>query len=285
MKWRCAGVAGLVTAVALSAVPAWASVVAVDGDMVAFADVDGEPNTMRVNWGNNPTARPALHDDADVTQVDGECELLGDYVYCSTPGTPRFGLLLGDGDDYGASINSQSLGTTTRIFGQDGDDTLESYEGSDVLSGGRGRDILVPDRDHPHGGDVLGGGPGRDLLQLGGVVASRIRASLDGKADDGTPGDRDNYRADIEDVNGSALARNVIIGNRGANDLRGGDRADRLVGKGGRDRLTGLDGADTLDARDGRGGDRVDCGAGADKALVDRGDIVTRRSCERIVRR
>ncbi len=68
----------------------------------------------------------------------------------------------------------------------------------------------------------------------------------------------------------------------GADQLEGGSGADRLNGGRGRDKVLGGPGRDRIDARDGVR-DRVSCGRGFDRALVDRGDRVT--GCERITRR
>jgi hypothetical protein len=113
---------------------------------------------------------------------------------------------------------------------------------------------------------------------------------------------------------GNALA-NVMLGRGGADRLAGAGGNDTLRGFGGNDRLDGGAGRDLLDGGLGNdtlicgagNGDRafggagtdvvscrdtrptranrdvVDCGAGRDKAIVDRFDIV--RNCERVIRR
>jgi hypothetical protein len=67
----------------------------------------------------------------------------------------------------------------------------------------------------------------------------------------------------------------------GGNDLLlGGPGNDRLTGGRGRDSLRGESGNDILNARDGKA-DRVDCGPGRDKAIVDAIDAPVRR-CEHV---
>jgi hypothetical protein len=84
-------------------------------------------------------------------------------------------------------------------------------------------------------------------------------------------------------------AAETIKGGRGNDRLSGGGGNDLLLGGPGADRLTGgagLDdfrggaGKDSLNARDGKA-DRVDCGPGKDRAIVDPLDAPVRR-CERI---
>src|SRR5690606_13568819 len=145
---------------------------------------------------------------------------------------------------------------------------------------GPGNDTLYPDGASPAPGDVVSGGPGVDLLDLRLVLAPQLRASLDGVANDGRPGDRDNYLRDIENIHGSHYARNTLIGNARRNVISGGSLGDLLIGGAGKDDLSGGGGNDTINALDGRGGDRVSCGSGADVAYVDPGDVVA-RDCER----
>jgi Ca2+-binding RTX toxin-like protein len=73
------------------------------------------------------------------------------------------------------------------------------------------------------------------------------------------------------------VRRTASYGYGAADDLRGGAGRDRLSGGGGTDRLAGGSGRDFLLARDGRR-DRVDCGAGRDRARTDAKDRVL--ACE-----
>jgi hypothetical protein len=104
-----------------------------------------------------------------------------------------------------------------------------------------------------------------------------VRASLNDRADDGESGERDNVRSDVEGLYGGA-AGDTLAGNSRANTLDGGPGADDITGGRGTDGLYGGAGDDRIDAADGAV-DVVDCGAGRDRATVDRVDRVT--GCER----
>ncbi len=73
--------------------------------------------------------------------------------------------------------------------------------------------------------------------------------------------------------------RDTLRGLDAADCLRGGAGEDRLAGGAGSDRLAGGAGADVIRARDGSP-DKVQCGSGRDKAIVDAADVV--RKCERV---
>jgi Ca2+-binding RTX toxin-like protein len=75
----------------------------------------------------------------------------------------------------------------------------------------------------------------------------------------------------------------TILGLAGDDLLDGGSGNDTLVGGSGRDVLLGRSGNDVLSVRDGRR-DRVACGAGRDRVIADRLDVVA-RDCERVARR
>ena len=67
---------------------------------------------------------------------------------------------------------------------------------------------------------------------------------------------------------------------KGRDRVKGGDGDDKLLGKGQKDRLKGGDGADVIKARGGSR-DKVNCGKGKDRAIVDRKDRVS-KSCEKV---
>jgi Ca2+-binding RTX toxin-like protein len=91
---------------------------------------------------------------------------------------------------------------------------------------------------------------------------------------DGTEGD--DVETDVENIDGTYLRDDTLIGNASTNVLRGW---------GGRDTLTGLGGDDTLDADDGFDDRGLDCGAGNDRLLADLlpFDALT-TSCETVTR-
>jgi len=158
-----------------------------------------------------------------------------------------------------------------------------------VLDGGPGNDTLQPDHvaglgstPDPTPAGVINGGEGTDTVDyLSTPARGGLSVSLDGQANDGTSGEGDNVMADVENVIGSAYNDNVLIASRAANRLEGQGANDRLVGGAGKDYLVGWAGSHTLDALDGAGGDRVECGDGADVAYADSGDVVA-DDCEKV---
>lgn len=129
-------------------------------------------------------------------------------------------------------------------------DTLRGLEGRDLLRGAGAGDCL----EGGEGSDVLAGGPGDDRL-LGGVGGDRL------------------YGDDGNDVLKGGTKNDVLFGGPGD---------DQLYGQSGADRLQGGAGNDLLNARDGVR-ERIDCGPGSDRAVVDRRDRVT--ACERVERK
>jgi RTX calcium-binding nonapeptide repeat (4 copies) len=216
---------------------------------------------------------------------------------------------LGDEAD---ELNASALATPVGlIHGGAGDDGLVGPEAIGAwFVGGAGDDVMtggaLPDRfesNRRDGSDTMAGGappplvdadyfPGHDEVFY--ERPRPLRVLLDGKANDGARGERDNLLsiegiwtgAGDDVVIGTASAeymfggagRDLLRGNGGADRLIGGDKirrrsdiplgsADRLHGgagpdvldgEGGRDLLVGGGGRDTIDG--GRGGDRIRSG-------------------------
>lgn len=199
--------------------------------------------------------------------------------------------------------------------------TFVGGRGNDVMTGGPGADTFTEDA-AANGADVFIGGA--NLFGSRDTVSYRRRTrglslSLDGRANDGAPGEGDRIGSDVEGIVGGRRA-DRISGNRSANGLFGGGGEDRLSGGSGgdlleagpgrtRDRLdggrgddlvvgnrgpnrvrggSGFDrikagrGADRIDARD-RATDDVSCGGGSDLLRIDRLDFFV-RGCERVRR-
>jgi Ca2+-binding RTX toxin-like protein len=143
-------------------------------------------------------------------------------------------------------------------------DHITGDAGENRLNGGGGNDTLDGDL----GPDVLIGGGGFDIASY----ASRttpIAVSLEGTANDGAAGERDNVTRSVEGVIGGP-AGDRLVGNSGTNTLRGGGGADRLVGGRARDVLDGGPGPDLL--LGGRGADQLTGGAGRDTVRAGSGD-------------
>jgi Ca2+-binding RTX toxin-like protein len=172
------------------------------------------------------------------------------------------------------------------VSGGPGDDEINAYQTVVTVDAGEGNDHLAPEYvsfasgpPQPSPDDVWSGGAGEDTVDYTAAVFP-IDVSLDDIANDGRAGDGDNVRSDIENVTASP-AGGTILGSAAPNVLTGRGGDDRLVGGAGRDTLDAQGGNDTLDALDGSGGDRVDCGEGADTALADGADVLA--GCEAVV--
>ncbi|WP_022930494.1 hypothetical protein [Patulibacter americanus] len=234
------------------------------GDVITYQAGPGETNRVTVNWG---TGRPSFD---DVTEVEDNmtfgpgCNENGSRVIVQCEGaspTATVVVRLGDGDDRAQVVGAftdNARGKRHELYGEAGNDVLLSQEGSDLLDGGEGNDELQPDDMDSGGqaspGDTVAGGPGQDKLQLVDSPQDTLRASLDGIADDGGPGEGDNYLPDIEDIQGARGASNTLIGTPGPNTIQmiSDDRTpNALIGGGGDDRLLGSSGDDALDGGDG----------------------------------
>jgi Ca2+-binding RTX toxin-like protein len=122
----------------------------------------------------------------------------------------------------------------------------------------------------------MSGGPGRDTADYS-EATGNVTVTLDDRANDGQPGERDNVRADVEDIRGGGV-QDTFTGSRTRNELDGGAGEDFVDGRKGNDSLRGGASRDVVRARDGVR-DVVDCGRSPDFAIVDRKDVV--RNCER----
>ena len=192
------------------------------------------------------------------------------------------------GDDFldGQGGDDSLFGGAGNDFldGQGGDDFLFGDAGNDSLNGGEGSDNLFSDA----GADALNGGGGFDSVryfddfdeQAGRVVIRDRSVTLDGAANDGAANEGDNVASDIEDVSTDS-GNDTLVGNASINILSGGAGNDNVTGAAGSDVLSGNEGDDTLNARDGFQ-DRVDCGPGIDRAVVDQFDEVA--GCETVDR-
>ena len=150
----------------------------------------------------------------------------------------------------------------------------EAGEGDDdVHLGGDGDDTFVADwRDDS---DVFDGGAGTADVVTYAVRADPVIADLDGVADDGAAGERDNVRSNIERLIGGASA-DRLTGNGAVNVLRGGGGGDVLTGSSANDRLYGDAGDDWLVG--GLGADWLNGGVDFDDCTGDALD--TRQLCE-----
>lgn len=263
----------LVAALALAPAAAHAGTISVSGTTITYQAAPGEANFVTVNWGNVSAPAdfiPSLDDHADITAIAPCTYDVALGARCESAGpNPTFVVHLGDGNDRGASINDHALGHRVELYGEDGDDDLESDASSDLLDGGPGNDMLTPDDDDSGPGDVVVGGPGEDTLQTGNPTGTNgpIGVSFDGVANDGYPGENDNYATDLEDLSATSVAPSIVfVGNDARNvvQLRS-ESADTVHGMGGDDLIDGANGNDLLDGGDGN--DTI-YGGGNDDTIV-----------------
>ena len=134
------------------------------------------------------------------------------------------------GDDGNDTLTGCASAVTEKLIGGGGADTLRGGGGPDDLDGGTGP-------------DSIDGGSGSDVV--GYVGRSGISVSLDGAANDGSPGEGDNVKPGIEKILGTPGA-DRLIGDAAVNTLTGGAGDDVIDGGGGADVLTGDAGSDML---------------------------------------
>ena len=166
------------------------------------------------------------------------------------------------------------------LSGGPGDDTLEADAafntrlrggpGDDTVRGGSGDDLFVEERG-ASGADTYSGGGGDDSLSLE-ARRGGVRVSLDGRANDGAPGERDDVGRDVEGVF-AGPGDDTLIGNGGRNRLIGSLGSDSISGLGGDDSLEGTSNA--TGARRTRGRDRLRGGRGDDVLYAGDARVVT----------
>jgi Ca2+-binding RTX toxin-like protein len=135
------------------------------------------------------------------------------------------------------------------LYGGDDNDTLLGGAGNDTLAGNNGADKLFG----AEGADTMSGGSGLDETSYEDAT-NGVNVTLDGLANDGTPGEGDNVIYDVENVIGSkfpdkitgSASDNKLVGGPGNDQLTGGVGADTLDGGANADTLAGGDGPDTL---------------------------------------
>jgi Ca2+-binding RTX toxin-like protein len=286
-----------------------------DADRVA-----GGPGLDTVSYGRRSVSITAAKDDLADDGFPGEADNVGADVERIVGGAANDTIVGGAGDDDidggpgddridglgGRDVLDGGAGDggSDTVNGGDDPDTVLGDGGNDVLDGGDGNDVVRggPSGDTLRGGagdddlhgdegdDRLAGGAGGDRMSggAGGDEAlyadgPAVRVRLDGVANDGGAGERDNVDGDIEDLTGGRH-QDTFTGDARANALDGGAGQDFVDGGKGVDTITAGADRDTVRSRDGAS-DRVACGPGTDFAIVDRRDKVVRRGrdrCEQI---
>jgi Ca2+-binding RTX toxin-like protein len=158
----------------------------------------------------------AGHDVADLRHVTttGASFSLDDVADDGATGT----------DDYHSDIEDMTAAAGANsglyLIGSAGPNVLTGGSGDDLLQGGGGADTLI-------------GGGGDDVADYS-DHSGPVTLTLDGAANDGSPGEGDQIAGDIEDLRGGS-GNDTLVGNGGDNILDGGPGADVLSGGAGVD--------------------------------------------------
>jgi hypothetical protein len=156
------------------------------------------------------------------------------------------------GDDFGRYSYQPTMRITVNrpatLIGGTGDDMFftasperDAGRARAVIYGGKGNDSFDGGS---RGADDFNGGPGFDRANYSGRTGNVI-INLNNRGDDGAPGEGDNIRADVEQIDGGA-GNDLIVGNPFANYLSGNAGNDTIWGGGGDDTLGGDAGSDAV---------------------------------------
>jgi hypothetical protein len=293
---RLLAAAACAVMLACGAPAALGATVSVDGFKDAiYTAAPGEANRLAVD--DSSSAGIATFRDAGAAIVPGPgCTAVGDgAVTCTAGGSfaPAVQVDLGDGDDVLSLHGGGMLATlgpgADRAFADAGRIQVEGGPGPDAVSGSDGADVEVDYYDH-----VVG-----------------VRVTLDGRANDGAPGEGDDLGPGVRIVDGTAHgdvldargahervalsgsfgndrlyaspAGGFMDGGTGADVLRGGPGRDDIRGEEGDDVISGAGGADSVGGQAGR--NVVTGGRGRDRYEVSAlgGDVVNARDGARDV--
>jgi Ca2+-binding RTX toxin-like protein len=232
--------------VALWAVPARASTLAVDGGTLTFTAPAGETNAVSVQPAED--GQMAISDPALAAAPAGVCtfDLPTRRAVCDAPTLLR--VRAGDRDDtvtvadavlVPADLGDGAGNDILRAGG--GATTFLNDAGNDAFTAGAGGAGFV----FGPGADSYTGGPGADTLSYAAAYAG-VRVSLNGLADDGPSAEGDNAGIGIETITGSVY-NDRLSGGAGAETLDGDRGNDILSGGAGPDVLIGGAGHDDAD--------------------------------------
>jgi Ca2+-binding RTX toxin-like protein len=222
--------------------------------------------------GHVTVTRNTPNDNDPIVGTPASCNVFTPGVSYACDTVARVSADAGSGND---TLMAAGLAVSATLIGGAGNDSLNGGAGNDTLSGGDGDDALAGNA----GADTLAGGGGLDRAFFTGTP---LTITINDVADDGMPGEGDNVRNDVEDVNADPGAGGTasVTGSDAGNllDIDGG--SGTIVGGAGSDTLQGGPGADAIDARDGFA-DRVSCDAGTDSVKADQFDQVY-SDCENV---
>ena len=230
-------------------------------------------------------------------------ELLGHHGSDSLYGRGRSDVLWGDWQG-GAD---QPTNQRDRIYGGGGDDFIYGSHGRNVIYGGPGNDAISGDAndtgdrtsfDRINGGagdDAIHGGDSRDRLNGDSGNDTIFGENGNDRMSGGSGNDNQSGGAG-NDVISAGAGVDVSSGGGGNDTLWALARTDVTPGPGGAvdqvgDTLDGGGGNDTFRTRDGEV-DRITCGPGDDRAILDTVDVITdataagpNGSCEHVQRK
>jgi hypothetical protein len=262
-----------------------ASRLAIEGDTAVYRAGPGEANSGGMNdqegdylwvidFGAEVTAGPGCF---EAVHAPARPE-----YHCDLTGVTNVLLDAGDRNDT-VGVHTQ---VPARVLGGPGRDTLTAYRNKRI-EGGEDDDILHL---FESGGNTALGGPGTDLATYNpydygfDYLTKNVTVTLDGVANDGAEGARDNIGTDVEDIGGS-IGHDRLVGDAGPNRITGDRGRDVVEAGGGDDLLLAQDirqgqdpGHGDTDAADPER-DVLRCGPGDDDAYVDDIDSVS-RDCE-----
>ncbi|GCL41923.1 beta strand repeat-containing protein [Dolichospermum planctonicum] len=158
------------------------------------------------------------------------------------------------------------------LTGNESNDKLVGGRGNDILNGGTGNDELYGENDNDIldgglGNDTLNGGSGTDTLKVDYSAITTVGISTTVTTpSSGTISAAGNI------VNYSNIEKFNITGTTEADNLIGGNLDDILIGGDGNDTFTGGTGNDTIQG--GNGNDTITGGTGADSLVGGRGDDI-----------
>ena len=241
-----------------------ATVSVVDGGIATYVAAPGEANRLTIDA--VPIPRTTTFRDAGAAIAAGAgCTARPDGSVACTNGSgfaPLADVDLGDGDDvvavHGGSVHALLGAGADRASADAGSLQVEGGPGPDAMSAAPGSDVTVYYFDH-----VVG-----------------VRVTLDGRANDGAPGEGDDVGRGVRrvdatnhddvldaraasgrvDLSGNAGDDRLFASPTGGGLLYGGTGGDVLHGGRARDTLYGAEGGDVLDGRG--GADALDGGTG-----------------------
>jgi len=171
----------------------------------------------------------------------------------ANPAKVTFGSALGD------SILGSELEIGDRLYGMEGDDTIDAGGGNDMVEGGRGIDTLTGG----DGNDQIFGGNGNDVLR-GDDGADTIDGEFDDDMIDG---------GDQTDVLRGGQGNDTLDGGRQDDQLDGGEGNDVLTGGAGNDKLSGGVGNDVYRFQAGDGADIIEDSDGSGSVSIN-GNVI-----------